>query len=93
MAHVPVLVHFDVERYGPMAEVCMACTDIEAGVWVPAPFCPQAAALMAPYWEDPYGFYAGLYTVPWAASIWDEPAPEDPLDRWDRYDPVDPGTD
>jgi hypothetical protein len=28
------------------AEICRACSDPEAGIWVPASFCPQARARM-----------------------------------------------
>lgn len=52
--HKPVIVYdkVDPEKIMIPAEVCEACSDWEAGVWVPAPFCEQAKALLpkAP-WE------------------------------------------
>lgn len=46
-SHEPVVVYFDEDHVETPAEVCGACSDWKAGVWVPASFCPQARALLA----------------------------------------------
>jgi hypothetical protein len=45
-AHTPVLVYFDTDRVTTPAEICQACSDPDAGRWVPASFCPEAKAKM-----------------------------------------------
>jgi hypothetical protein len=49
LRHVPVVVYdeADQEHLSTPAEVCEACSDWAAGVWVPASFCPEAKAVMA----------------------------------------------
>lgn len=48
--HVPEVIDFERSRTGlrgsAPGEVCLACSDPEAGRWVPASFCPQASAVM-----------------------------------------------
>jgi hypothetical protein len=36
-------------RFGPPAQVCDTCSDLEAGVLVPVAFCPPAAAALQEY--------------------------------------------
>lgn len=61
--HVPVVIYFDELHVGIPAEVCEGCSDGPAGRWVPASFCPQAAAVIAAEAEaaDPnrHGGYLG----------------------------------
>lgn len=40
--HRAEVVYFDEEHLETPAEVCGACSDPVAGVWVPVSFCPQA---------------------------------------------------
>jgi hypothetical protein len=48
--HVPEVIDFERDRTGTRGsvpgEVCLACSDPEAGRWVPASQCPQARAVM-----------------------------------------------
>lgn len=44
--HQPVVIYFDEDHVETPAEVCAACSDGQAGIWVPASFCPQARALL-----------------------------------------------
>lgn len=30
------------EKYGPVADICFACSDLASGVLVPVSFCPEA---------------------------------------------------
>jgi hypothetical protein len=46
MQHVPEIVYFDEWHVTIPAEVCRGCSDPDAGRWVPASFCPAAAAVM-----------------------------------------------
>lgn len=49
-AHTPEVIDFERAHSGlrgtTPGEVCLACSDPEAGRWVPASFCPQARAVM-----------------------------------------------
>lgn len=52
--HRPVVLYDDAdpEHIAPPSEVCETCSNIEAGVLVPAPFCSHAKAKMGPApWE------------------------------------------
>jgi hypothetical protein len=46
--HKPIAVYdrSDPDRISPPAEVCYACSDLDAGKLVPAPFCKEAKARM-----------------------------------------------
>jgi hypothetical protein len=44
--HEPVVIFFDDDHVGVPAEVCAACSDGAAGVWVPVSFCPEARTVM-----------------------------------------------
>jgi hypothetical protein len=42
--HKPELIYFDEWHVTIPAEVCIACSDPDAGRWVPVSFCAQAWA-------------------------------------------------
>lgn len=42
--HQPELIYFDEWHVETPGEVCRACSDPEAGRWVPVSFCAQARA-------------------------------------------------
>jgi hypothetical protein len=44
--HVPVPMYFDEFRVTTPGEVCLACSDPDIGLWVPASFCERASQVM-----------------------------------------------
>jgi transcriptional regulator with XRE-family HTH domain len=44
--HGPMLVYFDAEKVTTPAEVCNACSDEDAGRWVPVSQCDRATEIM-----------------------------------------------
>ncbi|MGA5598354.1 hypothetical protein ACPCSE_29390 [Streptomyces cellulosae] len=48
--HVPEVVYDTADPYhlAPPSEICLGCSDLEAGHLVPASFCEEAKARMGP---------------------------------------------
>jgi hypothetical protein len=44
--HYPEVIYFDEYHTETPAEVCMACSDPENGIWVPASFCEISREIM-----------------------------------------------
>jgi hypothetical protein len=57
-----VLMDMRIDKFDPRGDVCAACSDPEAGIWVPVSFCPEAK-------EDSDRYYEDVWTDEWPSSV------------------------
>ena len=47
-----VLMSYQKEPHGSIADVCAACSNPETGIWVPVSFCPEAKKDADRYYDE-----------------------------------------
>jgi hypothetical protein len=46
------MMEISIDTWSAVGDVCIACSDPDAGIWVPVSFCPEAKADADKYYEE-----------------------------------------
>lgn len=55
-----VMLEINIDTWPAVGDVCAACSDPDAGIWVPVSFCPEAKADADSYYDDMNNGYLEL---------------------------------